>query len=261
MNDEDRLSIEIRTTEPTVSYQSPTVPPKSSALERRRSTMIGISRREKAERRRDDRDALPRRPTQPPLRPRPGESDEPEHGERRGDGREHVEDDELREDTADEKPVTRGLFPQGDLLGLERAHGMQESGCHETEGEPISAREAKELEKKGVSVQKGEPGEGHALSRNARQKTPGRDEEDRMRDQVRKTQRERGSPENRLGRPRKERVEQMVVRPHGTIERQGRERTPVHPVVPRESFVTGERHAHRTDHGVGEETARRAPPR
>src|ERR1019366_2425595 len=134
-----------------------------------------------------------------------GESDKPQHGERRGDGREHVQDDELCEDTSDKKPVTGGLFPQGDLLDLERAHGIQESGRHETEGEPISAREAKELEKKRVSVQKGEPGEGHALSRHARQKTPRRDEEDRMRDQIRKTQRERGPPENRLRNCRKER--------------------------------------------------------
>src|ERR1017187_8798504 len=55
----------------------------------------------------------------------------------------------------------------------------------------------------------------------------------------------------------------MVVRPLGTIERQGRERTRVHPVVPRESFVTGERHAHRTDDGVGKkkgsERRRREP--
>ena len=53
----------------------------------------GHSRREEKERGCNDRDALPRGPTQPPLRPRPGESDEPQHGERRGDGREHVEDD------------------------------------------------------------------------------------------------------------------------------------------------------------------------
>src|ERR1035441_5036981 len=55
----------------------------------------------------------------------------------------------------------------------------------------------------------------------------------------------------------------MVVRPHRTIERQGRERTRVHPVVPRESFVTGERHPHRADHGVGKkkgsERRRREP--
>src|ERR1017187_1284039 len=56
----------------------------------------------------------------------------------------------------------------------------------------------------------------------------------------------------------------MVVRPHRTIERQGRERTRVHPVVPRESFVTGERHPHRADHGVGKKQGserRRREPR
>ena len=145
----------------------------------------GHSRREEKERGCNDRDALPRGPTQPPLRPRPGESDEPQHGERRGDGREHVQDDELCQNTADEKPVTRGLFPQGNLLGLERAHGIQESGRHETEGEPVATSEAEELEKKGVPVQEREPGESHALSRDARQEAPGRDEKDRMRDQVR----------------------------------------------------------------------------
>ncbi len=210
-------------------------------------------RREEEKRGHPDGNALARDPPQAPLRRSPQVSDEPEPGERRGDGHEDVENDELREDPADQERVARSLLSRRNLRGFERAHGTQESGRHESEGEPVPASEAEELQQKGVPVQEDEPREGRPPSRDAREEAPRREEKDRMRDQVREAQRDRDPAEDRLARPREERVEQVVVRGLGTVERQDREWACGDPDVRRDGLVMSARDSCRADRGVGEE--------
>ena len=185
----------------------------------------------------------------------------PEHGERRGDSREQVEDDELRENPADEKPVTLSASSRKGISSTSNARtAYRRAGATKPRASPYPRARPKSSRRRGFPFRSAKP---------ARATPSPATRDRRSQDATRKTacairfgrRSANGAAKDRLGGARKERVEQMVVRPLGTIERQGRERTRVHPVVPRESFVTGERL--RAPHGspCRREKPRRAPPR